>query len=164
MMRPTKLLACLALGLGLTLPGAAHAADRKVQPGHMCVRDYSTSGGIFYTDSVGGVWNDSTTSTLTVLCPFVRDNESSPWISITARVRDLHGGDQLCCTAYSRSELGALSSSNQQCTGITNNLTSLTFPSLIDSNNGYFYLRCVIPPKTSTASRSGIWSYRIDEP
>ena len=39
---------------------------------------------------------------------------------------------------------------------------TLTFPALPQSTNGYFYMKCTLPPKTS-ANRPAIVSYRIDE-
>ena len=80
------ILSALVLSGVLGAP-TAWAVDDKVYPGTMCVRDNNGGGSAYYSGS-GRLFNASSTSAMTVTCPIVRDNTTSPWSLLQAVVID----------------------------------------------------------------------------
>lgn len=160
-----KKLSPMMIALALALPAVAGAANVKVYPGSMCNRDGATpqSGDSFVDE---GSHMNAALSKLIVYCPIVRDNPAQALLSARVDVVDLHTGEQVSCKLTARTPTGSLHASNVQNSGIagTGNV-ALDFPAVPQVTNGFYYLRCEIPGKTSSgAGKSGIISYRIDEP
>jgi hypothetical protein len=156
-------LAVLVLLFGVAF--GAEAADEKVFPGSLCVR-LGTNNSIYYTGS-GGIANPSTT-TVTVVCPIVRDSVTANYSSVKVVVQDLNPSTNVACSVHATSQTGFLwhaypnnplppNYSNSQL--YTFNIGQL--PQAID--RGSYFVTCDLPP-VYNGGTSGVFSYRIDEP
>jgi hypothetical protein len=139
-------------------------ADDKVYPASMCVKVFAT-GTVEYNAS-GRIFNPSSNSAVTVLCPIVRDNTTAPWTTIEVVVFDQHPNLNVSCTAFSfRRDGVAANSIVRTSAGSSTNAQTLSFGSVAEFDRGYFFLRCVIPQSAPTSGAlSGIASYFIQEP
>ena len=157
--------AVAVMSAGLGTP-TAWSADDKVFPGVMCVRDHDQVGGTLFNDNSGRLYNSSGTSTLSVICPIVRDNTGSPSFSANVKVIDQHVSQAVSCRAISQSgdgnttlqtpSVSSFPNGGNSSSGFSINLGSLAgFP------NGYHFIRCSIPPLN--AEYSAVASYQVTE-
>jgi hypothetical protein len=161
-----RLFATLSVAAVIAGPGAptAQAGDYKAFPGSMCVRNSQYSGGTPYYAGSGRIFNTSSQSWLHVICPIVRDNEtSSVGLQVIAIDQNLSSG--VSCRGLSNSRDGTTgilgpvgTTSGNASTGKPINLGTL--PS--KENFGAHVLLCEIPP--TGADASGVASYVTLEP
>lgn len=140
----------------------ALAADTKIYPGQMCVPATQSAAYTIATNT-GGIHNPSTTSTLTVNCPLIKDATNDTTISgYSVIVADRSTTEAVKCTLFSRIEttqMEGLSVSTTNADSIVKKLSSGAQPVYAD---GSLYLRCSIPKQVGTEV-SGIVSYRLSE-
>lgn len=117
-------------------------------------------------DGSGRVFN-RTTSSVTVVCPLIRDNSKKAWQEIQVSVADRHHTQDISCRAFSAKEDGLpVASTTDHSTG--SNISSFASQILLlgkpaqERDYGTFYVRCNIPGKDSGYA-SGILTYRIIE-
>ena len=155
----------------LATGGPAAALDGKSLPGAACQPgDQSQS---YITDPFGRILNPSTTQSLVVTCPVVRDiitgNSSNGIDQAFVKVIDNNpntGSEVGCTLASFRGDNGqAVEVTSRTTVGSNPNVQTLpTFTDLASTSGGFYSLRCLIPPRTSsTAPLSGIVMYQIDE-
>ena len=154
--------AAMVMSAALGAP-TAWADDTKTFPGAMCLRNSDHTGGSAYYGSSARLFNTSTTLALNVICPIVRDNTTSPWLSVQVTVIDQHVSQNVSCRALSLSRGGtttfqsaALSTSGNSSSGKV-----INFGPIGEADNGYYFLRCQLPPKGADAS--AVASYLISE-
>jgi hypothetical protein len=150
----------MSAGLGASTAGAV---DNQTFPGAMCIRNSDQPGGSAHFGNSARLFNTSTTAALNVICPIVRDTTTSPWLSVQVTVIDQHVSQNVSCRALSLSSDGnttfqtsALSTSGNSSSGKV-----ITFGPIGESDNGYHFLRCQLPPKGADAS--AVASYLISE-
>ena len=155
----------------LATGGPAAALDGKTLPGAACQPgDQSQS---YITDPFGRILNPSTTQNLVVTCPVVRDiiagNSTSGIKQAFVKVIDNNpntGREVGCTLASFRGDNGqAVEVTSGTTVGSSPNVRPLpTFTDLASTSGGFYSLRCLIPPRSSsTAPLSGIVMYQIDE-
>jgi hypothetical protein len=150
------------LGSVLSAP-AAYALDAKVYPGMMCA---PTNG--FSYDSVrvfGGRLYNISTQTISIACPIVRDHTTGAWNSIEIVAVDQHSTDNVACWGVSANRDGytTVISQIKSTAGDAAAGQVLTLPSISDTDKGYFYLQCNVPP-SEFGQGSGVASYYVVEP
>jgi hypothetical protein len=129
-----------------------YTVDTKVFPATMCRQIGSTS--TVYYDGHGRVLNPSTTASVTVICPIVRDASHDKWASVHVVVADRNPNENVTCTAHSNQTDGLGWSS-----GPTDPLPSgfsdlnwwasqiLTFgPQTEERDDGTYFVSCTLPP------------------
>ena len=144
----------------------AFTADMKVFPGALCVGQGDFNSSINYVSS-GGVFNSSSISPRSIICPVVRDNPTARYEYIKVVVIDRHPSLNVACEVRANSRSGQdsnktveLSSSGSLTTGQV-----LTFAAIPDYDYGTYTINCVIPPVDPLhGGASGIASYSISEP
>ncbi|MGQ0620948.1 MAG: hypothetical protein ACT4QA_13660 [Panacagrimonas sp.] len=165
--KKVSLIAALSFPM-LALSGGAQAGDVKNLSGAHCDPiGPSTS----FTRSVsGGISNDDTSSSLTVLCPIVRDNNIGRNPATTTGsfvvVTDNSSTGDVSCTLSSRSQLGGTQSSQSVSTSGQNSAPVVkTFSSVSSATNGYYVLSCTIPARSTAAGQgtSRVITYGISE-
>lgn len=151
----------------LATGGPAAALDGKTLPGSAC--EPLNQSAPYAEDIFGGIFNPSTTQTLTVNCPVVRDTiggNSSNGIDVAVvKVFDqnLLTSRDVSCNLTSRSSTGQVVEVNfRSTTGASSSVQTLTFTDLASQSGGFYNLSCSIPPKNGTA-QSGIIMYEVDE-
>lgn len=167
----------LMIGLGFSIMAAANvpalAVDAKTLPGAAC-QPNASSPTAFYRGSNGMLINDST-STLTVICPIVRDVMAAGSSGIsTAQIyvvdnNNATGDPRVSCTLESRSTSAGLieTQTDNSAAGASPNAQVLdNYAGLSSSADGFYYFRCTIPGNQTvgtTVNRSGIVMYRVAE-
>lgn len=158
-MTKSRLLGALAVIAGLaSMSVNARAADDKSYPGATCRQ---TSGGSLSFFG-GTVDNASTTSTLNVICPFVKDSTSITSGSVT--VYDRHPSADVTCqmiTEFNNSSGTFFNFANVSSSGFGSAPQVLSFGAL--PGNQYYYATCAIPP-ISSGNVSHVASFTIVEP
>lgn len=153
----------IALPLLASAYQPAHAIDGKTLPGAACQPLNKDS--LFFISSTGVLFNTSTTTFLTVICPVVRDTIASNGIS-SAQIRAIDNNTTfgVSCTLDSRNASAGLTSSRtaNSAAGTNPSPQTLSYFGLSSSSGGYYMFRCTIPPQ-QTAGTSGIVMYRVDE-
>ena len=104
-----------------------------------------------------GTIENSSTITLNVICPVVRDNTSNTngTQNFTVRVVS-NGNDDVICTSYSTDEDGQLID-NVTATTDSNVPETLNIDLSLSADKGTYSMRCVLPPG------SMIINYRVNE-
>ena len=140
--------------LMLSTPG--FAADGKVIPGVACQKSLGVGsyGG-------GAVRNNSTTGSLTVECPIVRDVVYGSISNAYVRLYNSKAATS-ACTLNARSIYGTVGYSQYKSVS-SSGYKTLSFSSISDYNGGHYYFWCAIAPSQSTSSKSKLISYRMDE-
>lgn len=140
----------------LMLATTAHAEDGKVIPGVACQKALGTGsyGG-------GAVRNDSTTGSLTVECPIVRDSVSGGINDAYVRLYNAKTATS-ACTLNARSIYGTVGFSQYKSVN-SSGYKTLSFASMSDYNGGHYYFWCAVAPSQNNSSKSKIISYRMDE-
>ncbi len=167
----------LMIGLGFSMMAAANvpvlAADAKTLPGAAC-QPNSSSPTAFYIGSNGVLFNNST-STLTVICPIVRDVMAAGSSGISnAQIyvvdnNNATGDPRVTCTLESRSTSAGVNEAQTEnsAAGASPNVQVLdNYADLSSSGDGFYYFRCDIPGNQTvgtTINRSGIVMYRVSE-
>ena len=149
-----KILILLCTTLMLATTG--HAEDGKVIPGIACQKALGSGsyGG-------GAVRNDSTTGSLTVECPIVRDSVNGGINDAYVRLYNAKTGTS-ACTLNARSIYGTVGYSQYKSVTASGYKT-LSFSSMSDYNGGHYYFWCAVAPSQNGNSKSKIISYRMDE-
>ena len=156
--------AVAAVGLLLGATWRADAADRKNYPATMCVQP-GASRTVQY-DNSGRVINQSASS-VSLICPIVRDHSDEKWSHIVVRVvdRSSGAGNVVCQTRRIRATDGASAIvETQQTTGFSDAIQSLGFstePGSVGILDTYV-LTCSLPPNNGNGP-SSILSYGVEE-
>lgn len=150
--------------MGLAVAGSiALATDDKTYAGAACVKEGTA--GVLEADLYGRAFNRSSTATLTVICPVVRDDTGGAFDGGRATVIDQHYSQNVTCSLVNYSEWGP------GWNGYISRTTSGSSPSPMVLNfsgannidsNAYYAMRCVIPP-TYSGNASGVWAYKVME-
>ena len=148
--------AVLMTGLGAQ---DAMALDAKVLPGMLCTR---MSGGIATIDSAGRMTNTGSTS-MTVLCPLVRDDTNGILNTLTASMVDQNVSSDGNCRVASvdRSSSSVSWTGKTYTSGNGNTSQSLIRTPVADYNLGSFLLECSIP--AVGAANSALVSFYWEE-
>jgi hypothetical protein len=157
----------------LSAPTAqAFPGDEKVFPASMCVR---ISGGTPFYGDTGVLFNASRTSSMTVVCPLVRDDVLNRWDNVEVATIDGHPDAAVRCQGFSNSRDGSIHSRTEPKMTVgpglgPSNNTILVFPAIpAAEDRGSFIVRCTIPPNASDpppgfpGGVSGLVSYLIAE-
>ena len=150
------------------------AVDAKIYPPMGCVKS-GTSGVLTY-DRVDSISNTSTTQSLIVNCPLVRDSTTSGinsgWVTVVDRSTSTAVSCALKNSVYANNSpspstiSGATVSSPS---GLNSNaMVRLSFagssiPTGISSGVSQYYYTCILPPAESTTSFSSLRSYSLIE-
>jgi len=158
-MNKTRLIGSLATLASLVLMSAsALAVDGKSYPGATCRQTSGGSLGFF-----GGTVNNlSTTSTLNLICPFVKD--SSSITNGTVTVYDRHPTADVSCqiiTEFNNSSGNFFNFATVTSSGFGSAPQVLSFGAL--PGNQYYYATCSVPP-VSSGNVSHVASFDITEP
>lgn len=161
----TRLVSVLAaVGAGLVASSAAHAEDGKIYPAITC---QPALDGTPSTLSYGGdrITNTSTSYSVVVACPIIKDN-----------VYSSNGGNQGNVRYYKGSEYGVLADVHARSIYGTSSYDqyrsdfaagtgyrTLSFSALSGFSQGYYFMMIVLPPGATTQSRTHVYSYRFDE-
>ena len=145
---------------------AVFAEDIKVFPGTICVGRGSSNSSINHIAD-GGVFNSSSSSPLSLVCPVPRDNPTARYDSIKVVVVDQHPSSNVTCEVHANNRSGfesnksdVLSSSGSLAAGQV-----LTFAPIPEFDYGSYTILCVIPSVDPLdGGASGIASYLISEP
>lgn len=139
---------------------SAFALDGKRYPGTLC---QSTSTNLVYGMTA---YNKSTTSSLTVYCPLMRDYQYEDLTLVKVGVYDRSTSGAVSCTLDVIQGNGikyytkTLSTST---TGSSDGVQSISFTDDVVSPDGAFYaLTCTIPA-TNNGQNSGILYYYVEE-
>lgn len=161
-------LATLSISTLPMTPGAVLADDRKSYPASLC----SSASNSLAFQQKGHIENASAASTITVVCPILRDTVASDLSIVAFRVWmfDGHAGanQNVSCTIHSREEDGDVVDSETKVTsGSSGAILVYHYAVPIDSEvSGIYLMSCSIPPDSNAAGaggRSGVISYVIDE-
>ena len=157
-MRTNKsIIMVLAIASIVSLSIAAHA-DWKNYPASMCVK----VSGPTPSYSSSNIYNPSTTTTMHVDCPAVKDTDASiagAWM----KVKDRNSSMAVECTFVSAYVSGSTVYywSTSEASTTSSSWTTLEFSGLSENDSGYYYIGCSVPPKESYMS--GIGPYRVNE-
>lgn len=112
----------------------------------------------------GAVYNNSSDSDASAICPIVRDQSvsSNGWTSLDVTVLNLSTNEQLCCNARTSNYDDYQFDYKQLCTGNTN-WKMMSFPAAGIPAGGYMFLECTIPKKAAKGYPSGIASFDVTE-
>jgi hypothetical protein len=146
----------VACSLGV-ISNAAAAINNKTYPGLGCVPDPGTSGtpALF----MSSIFNDSTTDTLNVHCPFVRDdnNINSGLLKAFDRNPAAVNGDVSCTIVFggwgTDTASSAFLSTSAVTSGSATGLQTIQFGAIqVPTFGGSYYAACTIPPKTASGA------------
>ena len=150
-----------------TCAQSAFSADMKAFPATMCITKGSfVSNGLNYLTR-GAVFNASSSTTQSVICPVVRDQPTAPYIFIKVVVVDNHPSLNISCEVHANSRSGDTSNKTAvlSTTGASSSAKILTFAPIAEHDYGSYTIACTIPPVDPLAGNaSGIGSYLISEP
>lgn len=143
----------------------AVALDAKTLPGAACQPRNQTDA--FTKDSFGRFFNPSSTKTLAVVCPVVRDTMTADSIrgitSTFVMVVDQNTSSGVTCALFSaQKQGGAIEAQAATSAGASTTPQQLNFFDLQSVTDGYYYMNCTIPPAGS-GGQSGIVSYKVEE-
>lgn len=165
MKQKSLMLAILFVLLCAAMPSLTSANDAKNYPGSMCVpwNESQPAPALSYS----GIWNPSSTSSLRVDCPCIKDSSSidSGWV----RAVDQHYSQDITarlCSVY-RNSTGCSwtvnCSSERRTTGSSCNPQQLSIGTdLAGGTYAHYYYSITIPPVYSN-NRSGICTYQVNE-
>jgi hypothetical protein len=139
--------ATLAAVLGFTTRDA-HAVDGKTYPGMMCRTAPGSAGS--YQLHFGTVYNNSSTSELSLICPVVHDTGDIS--SATIKVWDRHPTIDVFCSVHFENVSGSSvfgSDLDDSSEGSSANIKTLTFGSQTGSD--YTWVECTVPRSSSGA-------------
>ena len=110
----------------------------------------------------GGIYNDSTTSTITVSCPITTPSEGQ--FMVTVGAKDMHNTLNVRCWVYNRNRgTGSYSYNYLTTSGSSTSGQSLSTPwaaHLYSSQGNSTYMHCQLPPKLNN-QRSGLAGWSI---
>jgi hypothetical protein len=137
---------------------SAIAADGKVFSGAMCQPVLGNG-----SHAGGTILNDSTTGSLTVECPVVRDIVSGDIQEGQIRVYQAGGITQ--CVLQVKSYFGGAGIQQFVSTANGTGYRTLQFDAMSGSNNRPFYYWCALPPSASSSfnDQSRLIGYRVTE-
>lgn len=160
--------ALVALLAGLMAAGAAvpqaQAIDGKNYAGSECVK-WTGAGVPVYSSSAIG--NGSSTSTLFLDCPAVKDSINHSVSRTWVRAKDMHPTQAVRCNFNSvfmnaSGGMSGWSTPFQSTGGFGTFVQVLNSGGLPASSVGHYYFSCRIPPRSS-GNASLIATYRVDE-
>lgn len=142
------LLCTAAMVTASLLPGYVHASDRKNFPGTMCKPYNSSSNNYAYSSS--GIRNTSSSSSLSVYCPVVRDNTLNTngidWAKVSYS-QSPSTNYRLSCTLYSKTSTGrTVDSHYKSLTHYETGYGALYFDLDESARYGNFNVYCRVPP------------------
>lgn len=145
---------------------SAFATDTKIYPGASCQRH---SGSTNYNHSSGIFRNNSSTQTLTVVCPVIKDESTKSIQDGWIKVLDLNKDANFTCSAksrYRKNDGGWTNywSGNKYSSGHGTHTQTLGFGGFSQVSGGsHYYIVCTIPKKDPANGASYLISYRVDE-
>lgn len=146
-------LALIVFTAAMSTSNISFAADAKTVAGAIC---QPRSDEYNIDRNLAGHARNISSSTQFWTCPIVRDS-MSPNLR-DAQMQIINATGTMSCTFYSRSVTGGFVSSVTRSTGLSGGtVQTLSWPSIADANNGYYYLRCIVP------AGSSVISYRWNE-
>ena len=157
----------LSVAVTVASMSVAHA-DAKNYPGSMCVETSGTGKQMWFSS----IRNNSTTSTLHVDCPVVKDNVygSGTIKSAWMKVMDQHPTESVSCTLYSvyGNSSGNVSywynSVPKTSGGNSQTWQTMNFGTRGANTISHYFFGCSIPRRsTSGTGWSYILSYQVDE-
>ena len=160
----TALLLTAAAGSTATLAAqgpvlAAASPDAKMYPGSMC-QVSGSSQSLYYSSAVIA---NRTASSVSVVCPIVRDNLEQGWQRIHVFVNDRHSTRDIECIARALEADGSHGASTSvQSSGTIPQM--LTLGPVAAPQHGPYVLVCQLPPMEEPNQPSYISSYRVYEP
>jgi hypothetical protein len=139
-------------------------ADFKSYPGASCRAAGSTQDLYYGSYSSGAIIANRTDATQTVLCPFVREAVSSPWINVSVRLRDRHDSEDIYCQAWAYDPEGESVWASIGVTTSGEGFETLFLGAAEESSTlGSYVLSCTLPPMQDANQPSYIASYTINE-
>lgn len=128
--------------------GSAHADSGVTNPGAACHSTVTTS----LSYRFGQLCN-SGTSTLVVVCPIPRSDDTVGLSDAWAQVIDTSTAAPVSCTVYNRTiSSSAMVKGVSRSTGVSSINTSpqrLSFGSVAGGGSDYSYMECTLPPSSS---------------
>lgn len=153
-----KVLPALAAATGLLASLAVLAEDGKVYPGTMCQKSLGVA-------SYGGgeIANDSTSGSLTIECPVVRDSVYGGINSAYLRVHKATAS-AFWCDLHAKSAYGTAGFIQHQSVTGTGYKT-FSYASMSDYDSAHYYFWCAVSPSASSSwsNKSRVIGYRLDE-
>lgn len=143
-----------------TTAAYAFPGDEKVFPASMCIR---ISGGTPSYNSNGQLFNTSSTTSMTIVCPLVRDDVLGQWDAVQVIAIDQHLSEGVSCRGVSARPDGntLVQTSFRTTSGNSSSGQPLLLPGASEVDRGAFFVRCIIP--VVGAAASGVASYLIAE-
>ncbi len=142
--RHMRILLAMATAAGGLATQTAVAEDGKVYPGTMCQKSpgVGTYGG-------GEIANDSTTGSLTVECPVVRDAVSGGISNAYVRAYKATTSS-FWCDLHAQSTYGTAGFiQHRSATGT--GYKTFSYAAMSDYDGAHYYFWCAVPPSASTA-------------
>jgi hypothetical protein len=145
-----------------TLP-AARAQDGKVYPGSNC-HPLSPANADIMSYGFNYVENTSTTYSLLVICPGIKDNVASvTGLSLISVRYDKPSSTGFFCSIYSKSSIGSGGyTSSQWDFDFAGNGKSMSLAAVSSYNAGSYQMYCILPPKVGSTTAK-LHTYRLDE-
>jgi hypothetical protein len=152
------ILLAMAAAAATLVSQTALAEDGKVYPGTMCQKSLGVG-------SYGGgeIANDSTSGSLTVECPVVRDSVYGGINDAYVRVHKATTS-AFWCDLHAKSAYGTAGFLQHKSVTGTGYKT-FSYASMSDYNSAHYYIWCAVPPSASSSwsNKSRIIGYRLDE-
>ena len=163
---PAVVIALVAL-LPMQVSAAVIPQDGKLYPAASCVRDAINANHALEYGADGTIWNPSSTSRLTVVCPFVKDSINSMYLEdVQIWVRNPNYDRPIVCSLVTLSAAGAYrfgTGSTRQTYQAGTQIQTITFGRrYIPPGSGTGVLRCTLPPRYNGLAAS-LRGYRVDE-
>jgi hypothetical protein len=147
----------------IAMASIAEASDKKIYPATSCRPDAESEGTVYYSTS-GAVYNVSTTETLTLVCPVVRDNTADAWVAISVVARNPGDAGVIWCTAESRYSSSTLYKKDDRYLGEGGtSWITVPFEAKPAPASGFYQIICRLP-RHSKQYAPGIASYSVTEP
>ena len=158
----SSLASLFALGLGCAplVPATAFAVDTKIVPATVCLPS-----GTNYFSTEDGVFNNSSTSALTLRCPILRDNTTSKPNSIKVSVKDNSATIGVTCRVRNVGfdASGIFSGADVTSSGTGIKILTLPLPTVFPTN-ALYTVTCTIPATPSGQAASGVRGIIYEEP
>ncbi len=142
----------------------AEGSDRKIYAATNCQTAAGSEGTAYYSTN-GRVYNTSTTDSLWLICPIVRDSTIDPWLELSVVARNSADEDvSIWCIAESRTASGALDREDNRylSTASGTSWETLSFEPGPSADYAFYQIRCGLP-RHSGQFAPGIASYSVVE-
>lgn len=132
--------------------------------GQACQASSPTDDGLIGYDFDNGAYNNSSTATVSVQCAlpmsYIRSPTMATMASANVVVYDTHATLNVSCTLNKNTHLGGTLYWNTQTTsGYSSTPMVLNFANPIGTADGYYYIDCSLPPRSSSGSSNHVVTY-----